>query len=258
MKVVIVGSGNVAHILGQKIVQSKHRIIQIAGRNAKNVERLASLLHTKGVSRFDALATDGDIYILAVSDTALEDLKSWLPPIENGIVVHTAGAVNKFVLKEIAVKYGVLYPLQSLKSENAGDPEIPFLTDANSSETLEKIQLFASSLSQRVIYADDEARLKIHTAAVLVNNFTNFLCVLTQEFCTREGLDFSLLLPLLNETLKRLDQYPARLMQTGPAIRNDRLTMTKHLSVLQYYPELTKIYQDFSAQITSFYEPFRQ
>ncbi len=254
MKVVIIGSGNVAHVLGQIIAQNGHNIIQIAGRNKKKVDDLASLLHTSGINRFSDLSASADIYILAVSDTALTELRSWLPPIEKGIVVHTAGAVNILVLKEIAARYGVLYPLQSLKSGNADYPEIPFLTDADSSDTLSEIQLFASSLSTRVIAADDEVRLKLHTTAVVVNNFTNYLYSLAEEFCTQEGLDFSLLLPLLNETVKRLALYPARSMQTGPAIRNDRLTMDKHLSVLQSYSELTQIYQDFSLRIARFYE----
>lgn len=253
MNVVMIGTGNVAHILGRKIVQCGHDVIQVAGRNAANAVALGALLHAPAVSVFADMATDADLYIIAVSDAALTDIESWLPANKNGIVVHTAGAVSKRVLKKTARRYGVLYPLQSLRSNSMVIPEIPFLIDADSADTLQIIRQFASSLSGRVLYADDETRLKLHAAAVIINNFTNYLYTLTQDFCTGEALDFSFLLPLLHETASRIGQYPARLMQTGPAIRNDQDTMAKHLYVLEPYPELLKIYQTLSDSIKNYY-----
>ncbi len=253
MNIVMIGTGNVAHVLGRKIMQCGHDVIQVAGRNAANAATLGALLHAQAVSEFPDIVTGADLYIIAVSDAALPDIESWIPVNKNGIVVHTAGAVSKGVLKKTARRYGVLYPLQSLRSNSVVIPEIPFLIDADSPGTLQTIQQFASTLSGRVLYADDEMRLKLHAAAVIVNNFTNYLYTLTQDLCMREALDFSLLLPLLQETVSRLRQYPARLMQTGPAIRNDQATMAKHLSVLEPYPELLKIYTALSESIANHY-----
>jgi predicted short-subunit dehydrogenase-like oxidoreductase (DUF2520 family) len=253
MNIVIIGTGNVAHVLGRKIIQCGHNVIQVAGRNAANTNTLGALLHAEAVSAFSDIVTDADLYIIAVSDAALADVESWLPVKGNGIMVHTAGSVSKGVLKKTARRYGVLYPLQSLRSSSVVIPEIPFLIDADSPDTLQSIQQFASSLSGRVQYADDETRLKLHAAAVIVNNFTNYLYTLTQDLCTKEALDFSLLLPLLQETVSRIGRYPARLMQTGPALRNDQVTMDKHLFVLEPYPELLKIYQTLSDSIKSYY-----
>lgn len=253
MNIVIVGTGNAAHVLGRKIVQGGHDVVQVAGRNAANAGALAALLRAPAVSVFADIVTDADLYIIAVSDAALADMETWFPAKRNGIIVHTAGSVSKGVLKKTARRYGVLYPLQSLRSNSAVIPEIPFLIDADSPDTLQSIRQFASTLSGRVLYADDETRLKLHAAAVIVNNFTNYLCTLTQDLCTKEALDFSLLLPLLQETVSRLEQHPARLMQTGPAIRNDQATIAKHRSVLEPYPELLKIYQTLSDSITDHY-----
>lgn len=253
MNIAIIGTGNIAHVLGRKIVQGGHDIIQVAGRNAANAGALGALLHAQAVSEFSHIVADADLYIIAVADAALADIESWFPVNKNGIIVHTAGSMSKGILKKTARRYGVLYPLQSLRSNSAVIPEIPFLIDADSPDTLQSIQQFASTLSGRVLYADDEMRLKLHTAAVIVNNFTNHLYTLTQDLCMKEALDFSLLLPLLQETVSRLGQYPARLMQTGPAIRNDEATIAKHLSVLEPYPELLKIYQVLSNSIQNCY-----
>lgn len=255
MEVVIIGTGNVADVLGRKISRCGHHIIEVAGRNAVHAQNLASLLNSRAISSFSDISRSADIYIIAVADQALHTISNWLPPVREGVVVHTAGAVSQQVLQGVAEHYGVLYPLQSLKSGYPVSTGIPFLIDADSPGTLSVIQSFSASLSSRVQFADDAMRLKLHTAAVVANNFTNFLYTLTQEFCVSEKLDFSLLLPLLQETVKRLEQQPAALMQTGPAIRRDEETMAKHRSVLASYPALDEIYREFSAGIAGYYEP---
>jgi predicted short-subunit dehydrogenase-like oxidoreductase (DUF2520 family) len=258
MKIVIIGTGNVATVLGRKIVQCGHHIVQVAGRNAAHAQTLGALLDTPYNNNFYEIADNADVYIIAVSDTALAGIETWLPVKMKGIAVHTAGSVSKMVLKNVAGSYGVLYPLQSLRSDRQAVPEIPLLIDADSPGTLRSIQTFAASLSGKVQFADDAARLKLHIGAVITNNFTNYLYTLTQDFCTKESLDFSLLLPLLHETVDRLEQYPAQLMQTGPAVRNDKDTIAKHLSLLKTYPALSGLYAELSGSISEYYDQQRR
>ena len=254
MKIVIIGTGNVATVLGRKIVQCGHHIVQVVGRDAARAQALGSLWHTLYSNNFYEIADNADIYIIAVSDTALAGIEGWLPLKIKGIAVHTAGSVSKFVLKNVADNYGVLYPLQSLRSERHLISAIPLLIDADSPGTLQRIQTFAASLSVKVQSADDAVRMKLHLAAVMTNNFTNYLYTLTQDFCAKESLDFSLLLPLLHETVNRLEEHPAKLMQTGPAARNDQDTMTKHLSLLKTYPGLSRLYAELSASISDYHD----
>ncbi len=249
----MIGTGNAANVLGRKIIQSGHHILQVAGRNAAHAETLGVLLHAPAFGNFSDITGDADLYIVAVSDAALAGMHNWLPVIKQGIVVHTAGAVSKSALKKVAESYGVLYPLQSLRSNSLAIPEIPFLIDADSPDTLERIRCFAASLSGKVAYADDITRMKLHAGAVMVNNFPNYLYTLTQDFCTKENISFSLLMPLLYETVHRLEQYPAGLMQTGPAARNDQDTIAKHLSLLKTYPALSKLYAELSGSISEYY-----
>ena len=51
---------------------------------------------------------------------------------------------------------------------------------------------------------NDEERLKLHVAAVIVSNFTNHLYAIAEEFCTSEHVDFNLLKPLIMETANRI------------------------------------------------------
>lgn len=253
MNVTIIGTGNVAQVLGRVIREAGHHISQVVGRNTEQAQTLSERLQAPGSGNISQLKPGADIYIIAVTDFALEQIEEWMPFIESGIVLHTAGSVSMAVLKNIARNYGVLYPLQSLQSRRNEAPVIPVLVDGNSETTVQIIQKFASTFSKLVSFADDEQRTKIHLAAVILNNFNNYLAVLTQDYCNKEKIDFHLLQPLLSETVNRLAYHTAEQMQTGPARRNDTETMTKHIAVLKNYPALQHLYIEFSNSITRFY-----
>ena len=111
------------------------------------------------------------------------------------------------------------------------------------------IENFALTLSSKVSYANDEQRLKLHVAAVIVNNFTNHLYTLAADYCADEGLDFKMLQPLIEETALRLRDHRPADVQTGPAARKDMATLDKHLSILSQHPVLKKIYLRMSDSI---------
>lgn len=252
MKIVIIGTGNAATVLGRAIKNAGHTILQVAGRNAAYTSRLALLLEAEVCLDFSAIVRGADLYIAAVSDGALENAGEWLS-LTNELVVHTGGAVSKEVLKKVSINYGVLYPLQSLRADREAIPEIPFLIEASSGQTLEAIRSFAVTLSAQVQYMDENGRMKLHAAAVITNNFTNFLYTLADDFCRKGGIDFTLLLPLITETADRIKQYPPAQMQTGPAVRNDLQTIEKHINLLRDYPELANVYATLSDGIRRYY-----
>ncbi|HSR38992.1 MAG TPA: DUF2520 domain-containing protein, partial [Phnomibacter sp.] len=90
-------------------------------------------------------------------------------------------------------------------------------------------------------------------SAVMVNNFSNHLYTLAKDYCAQHELDFKLLLPLIKETVERLEAGDPTDWQTGPAIRNDEATMQQHLQLLESNPTLTNIYRLFSESIRAYY-----
>lgn len=248
MKIVMIGTGNTATVLGRKLRQAGHEIVQVFGRNSNEASELAYLLDTESTNYWNVVNRTADLYILAVSDIAVEDVFRELR-LPGKTVVHTAASVSKEVLSDGAAHYGVLYPLQSLKKDSGYLPDIPVLIDASDKPTLAMLDLLAHSFSSRVVEAGDEARAKIHLAAVMVNNFSNHLYALVEKYCREEGLDFYLLLPLIKETAMRLDVVSPLKSQTGPALRGDHPTIEKHLALLENYPQLKRIYELMSESI---------
>jgi predicted short-subunit dehydrogenase-like oxidoreductase (DUF2520 family) len=250
MKVVLIGSGNAANVLGRKIIAAGHEIIMVFGRNEPVCAELGALLGCPFTINSEFIDRHADIYIAAIADNALADLHMQVK-LGRKLTVHTAGAVSKDVLKEVSLNYGVLYPLQSLRKEITQLPEIPFLVDGNTPDNSTLIKDFAATLSPSVILADDAERKKLHVAAVFVNNFTNHLYSLAEGFCEKENIDFSLLFPLIKETALRVENFSPQQMQTGPAARGDTSTINMHLQILKQYPQLAAVYEQLSYSITS-------
>lgn len=242
MRVVLIGAGNVATVLGRKVKNAGHAIIQVVSRRLDNATLLADELGCPATNNFEAVDKTGDLFLVAMSDAALNELKEKVH-VGDKIVVHTAGAVSKDVLKDVSSNYGVLYPLQSLRKENKDENVVvPLLIDAINEYSIEIINNFASSISPVVSYIQDEQRLKLHIGAVLASNFANHLYCLTNEFCTKENIDFNLLRPIIEETATRLRDHAPCDMQTGPAARKDVITLDKHLRLLMAHPKLRTMY----------------
>jgi predicted short-subunit dehydrogenase-like oxidoreductase (DUF2520 family) len=248
MKVVIIGSGNVATVLGRKILRAEHEITEVVSKNENHAKILADELHCDHSNNFVNISDQADLYIIAVSDNALTDLSIQLH-FQNKIAVHTAGSVYKNILQDVSKNFGVLYPLQTLRKEIKTDLEIPILIDGNTEDTLAVIEDFAKTISDNVQTADDDTRMRLHVAATIVNNFSNHLFALAEKYCDQQKIDFKLLVPLIEETAKRTEQFSPSQMQTGPATRRDMQTIETHLQLLENFSELKKIYELFTESI---------
>lgn len=249
MRITLIGSGNVATVLGRKIFLSGHIIHQVYSRNATNAKVLADELSASATDDIVTIDKTADLYIVAVADDSLINIGERLHLGER-LAVHTAGSVSMDVLKRVSQNYGVLYPFQSLRKETH-EPFIPVLVDGNNAWNKTKLSAFAQSFADLVNFADDEARRKLHLVAVITNNFTNHLFSLAEDYCRKEQVDFKMVLPLLEETVKRLSFNAAADLQTGPAARNDQSTIAKHREMLSRHAELLHLYDVFTRAIAS-------
>ncbi|RFM27093.1 DUF2520 domain-containing protein [Deminuibacter soli] len=253
MKVALIGSGNVATVLGRKIKAAHHTIAMVYSRQLEKAEVLAGELEATAVDTLEAVETaQADICIIAVADTALQVIAPTLR-LSKGIAVHTSGASDMDILRGTAPGYGVLYPLQSIRRETAQVPVTPFLTEGSSPAVLDTITGFARTLSPLVDHASAADRLKLHLAAVFTSNFSNHLYTLAADYCKAQKLDFDLLLPLIQETAARLSHYPPSQTQTGPAIRNDQGTIAKHLALLHNNTDAAEVYRVLTESISRYY-----
>jgi predicted short-subunit dehydrogenase-like oxidoreductase (DUF2520 family) len=215
----------------------------VVSRNASAATKLAYEWDTESTNYISLINKKADFYLVAVTDDAIHQIVSELKLPAKKVVAHTAASVSKDVLKPVAEHYGVFYPLQSLRKEIKTLPDVPVFFDGNDAVAKKLLENLAHSIAQeKVAAAGDDARMKLHVAAVIVSNFTNHLYTLAEEYCRKEGLNFTQLLPLIEETAVRIKTVSPRQAQTGPAIRHDKETLHKHIELLKDHPQLKNIY----------------
>jgi predicted short-subunit dehydrogenase-like oxidoreductase (DUF2520 family) len=127
--------------------------------------------------------------------------------------------------------------------------QIPFFIEASGREDATYLKSIASTLSGRVYEVDSVQRQGLHLAAVVTCNFVNHLYALGADLLERYHLPFDMLLPLIDETARKVHELPPREVQTGPAVRQDVHVMNTHLEILSGAPEMQELYRLLSASI---------
>lgn len=250
-RVVLVGAGNVATHLGMALQKAGYEIVQVFSRTEHSASVLAGKLGTEYTVSMETLRPDADLYIVSVKDAVLQSL---LPSVvkgrEEALFVHTAGSMPMSVWKGIAIRYGVLYPMQTFSKQRPVDfGTVSFFVEANEPDDLETLKQMASSLGAKVYEASSEQRMSLHVAAVFACNFANHMYALSAKLLDKYGMPFEAMLPLIEETADKVHLLSPWEAQTGPAIRRDGNVMDKHLDLLADEPILQDLYKKISKSI---------
>lgn len=244
MKIVIIGSGNVAEHLAIAFKKAEIELIQIFGRNEKRLKYISE--KTKIPFSTDNLA-DADLYLISVSDNAVEEVSQLIQK-ENSIVAHTCGSLPKEILKGNYEK-ACFYPLQTFSSEKELDySKIPFFIEAETEKTEKALENLALKVSQKVSFANFEKRKYIHLTAVFACNFVNHLFTKAKEISDSKDIPFDYFFPLIEETFNKIKTVEPKYAQTGPARRGDTKILSEHEKMIQEKFQL-KLYQLFNQSI---------
>jgi predicted short-subunit dehydrogenase-like oxidoreductase (DUF2520 family) len=241
-KIVILGAGRLAVNLSTAILDRGYEIVEVCNRTQSKGKRLAEKVEARFIREPELITPDADLYIIAISDTAIPSVLNRIPKVK-GLVVHTSGSVNMDVFKGAFRNFGVIYPSQTLTRQMLEFRDVPICIEANSAANLVRIKAFASSLSGFVYAINSDQRKILHLAAVFANNFTNFMYSISEELLNEKGMDFSLLYPIIRQTTENSLSGGVVKNQTGPAVRGDKETIGKHLELLSNHPDYKDIYE---------------
>lgn len=254
-KISFIGSGNVATHLAKAFSKSGIVVRQIYSQTCDNSEVLAWQSNSIYTCDLNELDMDVDLFVFAVKDDVIKVLSKYIlqkNPLAK--VVHTSGSVGLDVF-EHAENSGILYPLQSFsKTKKIEISAVPFLITSQNISFKNELISFAKLLSNKVYEYSDEQRKHLHIAAVFVNNFSNHLFSIAQDYCEKHQIDYQLLMPLIHETITKIDTILPKHAQTGPAIRRDNEIIENHLTLLKYEDEhLFHIYRLLTDSILKMY-----
>lgn len=248
MQVTIIGSGNVATVMGTILFSKGHTIRQVVGRNPVTTHALAGQIQATAVNDLSAMQVHAGTYLLAVSDGAVAEIAARLS-LGDQLLVHTAGSVGKQVLAKASSRYGVLWPMKMIRKSLQALAPVTMVTDGNTEEVRGEIDALAKVFEADILRADDALRAKMHLVAAFTSNFSNHLYHLAADFCEAEQIDFRLFYPIIEATVQNLQQQHPASVQAGPAFRGDRQTEAKHLELLEPYPQAKQLYEMMSKSI---------
>lgn len=230
IRVCLLGAGNVATHLFNAFKNAKNvNIVQWYNRDLK---KLSTYKNDVNIIDDVSKLSEADIYIIAVSDDAVSKLSSLLP-FKNRLVVHTSGSVNIHDLDK-KNKRGVFYPLQTFSKDVPIDFKgVPICVETLDKNDINQLTNLAEFIGSKWYKINTEQRQTLHLAAVFVNNFTNQLYRIAHEISDAKSINFDILKPLITETAKKVQEVSPYMAQTGPAKRNNKKTIKKHIKLLE-------------------------
>lgn len=229
MKVVLIGRGRLATNLLAALQQADYDVVSINSRT------------------LEGLPQEADVFIVAVKDSALEEvIRRATKGREQQLFVHTAGSMPMSLFEGHTSRYGVFYPMQTFSKERLVDfADIPIFVEGADPA----IRQLAERISRRVYELTTEARKYLHLSAVFACNFVNHCYALSAELLEQHGLPFDVMLPLIDETARKVHELHPHDAQTGPAVRYDENVIRMQSALLAADPELQQIYELLSLDI---------
>ena len=249
MKIVIIGSGNVAYHLAKAFQENKIPVSQLFGRNENDLNFISEQLQ---IPFSTSQLQDADLYLICVSDGSISEVSKLITK-ENCLVAHTSGSLPKEIL-EGNYRKASFYPLQTFsKSKDLDYKEVPFFVESDDDQDLELLKNLALHISEKVLISTFEKRKYIHLTAVIACNFVNHLFARAKEISDSQDIPFDYFLPLIKETTQKIEILEPKLAQTGPAIRNDERVLKAHEELIRDEEQL-KIYKIMNESIKKMYE----
>jgi len=255
MRIVLIGSGNLATNLGVALKNAGHQIVQVYSRTMEHAHELAIRLGAVPTHQIEQVSDKADVYILSLKDSVLRNI---LPTLCKGksdkIFLHTAGSLPMDVFAGFAVHYGVFYPMQTFSKERLVDfKAIPCFIEACDAPTKDLLQALSRSITTKVYPLSSADRQYLHLAAVFSCNFVNHLFARAKEISDSQDIPFEYFLPLIEETVDKIHSINPKDAQTGPARRNDQKILQMHETLLEN-DEQREIYKIMNQSIKKMYE----
>ena len=240
MRIALVGNGNLAwHISEAMRLHGMSIAIHYSRNNTPSLGW--PLVHS-----IEQLPRDCDLYLLAVPDASITEIAAQLPKMSS--VVHFSGSTSLDAIPQQSK--AVCWPIQTLtRGTNIDYHEIPILWECSEPGIRQKLEVSLQVVWGKWIYTTSEQRQQAHLAAVISNNFTNHLQHITQELLASADLPTDLTLPMLRTQVELLRHHRPSDIQTGPARRNDVVTIQKQMDALEYNQAWKKLYEIISDDI---------
>jgi predicted short-subunit dehydrogenase-like oxidoreductase (DUF2520 family) len=238
----IIGAGRVGSTLAVALYAMGYPITAVWSRTPAHAADLAARVGAI-VPALESVAEGASLTLIAVSDDSLAELSARLA--SSGVwrvghmVAHCSGVLPAAVLAPVAEQgalIGGFHPLAAISEREQILPRgITFAVEA--AEPLRGILWqMARDIHGYPFDLDPAGRSLYHAAAVIASNYTVVLAALAADLLEHAGVEtdetLRAILPLLHSTLSNLERAGLPDALTGPLVRGDAGTVSRHLAAL--------------------------
>jgi predicted short-subunit dehydrogenase-like oxidoreductase (DUF2520 family) len=171
-----------------------------------------------------------DVLVIATPDDVVATVAAAVAPNPQATVVHLSGSLGLDALAPHS-RRAALHPLVPLPNAVVGATRLASgVTFAVGGEPVAR--RMALSLGGRVVEVADADRAAYHAAACIAANHVVALLGQVERVAASAGLDLEAFLPLTRAALDDVEALGPRQALTGPALRGDWDTLSRHLDAL--------------------------
>ena len=240
MRVAIIGCGNVGSFFYETLQEKSNSCLWISAR--------------KLISK--PLYVDADMILYCVNDNYLASVASRVSAPKTTLHLHTSGTLAVDIFDATKEHTGVIYPLQTFtKTCPMSDKgNIPFFVELRNKKDWSFVKKLLSKVSSQVYPVTYDQRRILHLCGVFVNNFPNLMYLFAERLLSKTDFDFSVLYPIIEQTVYKLRFLSPHEAQTGPARRHNTSIIHQHLALLQKEnTEMYTVYKILSDAISDLY-----
>lgn len=236
----LIGSGNVAHALGQAWSNKGIDIVACYNRKQEPFEWNRGL---KPLASITLMPNNLDAILIATSDSAVFDIIEDLP--DGPLIIHFSGALP------LPNRPGAsIWPIQSVRKEkHQGNSMFPLVLNASDPSVEMRLIPFVERIATEYHCLSTEERQAVHLAAVFASNFSNHSLSIAQALTAEAGIPWSTFKPIVATLAEQGSQGNSFSQQTGPALRRDTNVIGSHRKALNQKPQWLALYDAMTSSI---------
>src|SRR5258706_272322 len=239
----LIGPGRAGVGLALALAQAGYSV-RLHGRNKKSVPAPLTITVGDGGKPPPWIA-DVDTVILTVRDDAITPLAASLAKAraitERHVVLHLSGVQGQEALGPLVTTraaLGSFHPLQTIVEPELTPERLKGAWAAveGMPRALETGEQIARDLGMRPFRIATKSKAIYHAGAVFASNYLVVVEAIAQRLLRHAGLSdadaWAALRPLVEGTFDNLSRHEPREALTGPVVRGDTATITRHLESL--------------------------
>ena len=241
MRIALVGAGNVGTAVA-RMLSRRHEVVAVASRSLDSALEASRRLE-EDVYRMEDLP-EADVTLIGASDAAIAEIDERIAERvrEGSYVCHFAGAYGPSILGgtlAAGASACATHPVQAIYSVEAGLERLPgsawgvTCSDPGAEEVM--VELIDRDLHGFPVVLPEELRPIWHAASVMTSNGIAALMGIGESLLAEVGVDDPprVLGPLAAGTVQNArDGGGGAATLTGPVVRGERETITRHLTAL--------------------------